>query len=116
MNKKEKGARFEREIKHSLEKESVLVVRSSASSFPDLIVFGEKITLTEVKTGYIRSEDVKRMKNLLRAILQLQPQLVYFIEGQIISKDKVMTITPVQNHSLKTKVEFWAGETKIGES
>ena len=80
------------------------------------MVFGKKITLIEVKTGYIRGDDVKRMKNLLRAILQLQPQLVYFIEGQIISKDKVMTITPVQNHSLKTKVEFWAGETKIGES
>lgn len=37
MNTKEKGARFEREVKHYLEQKGFFVIRQSASKFPDLL-------------------------------------------------------------------------------
>lgn len=105
-NRKRKGINLENKIRRKLEKRFPLVVRSSASKFPDLVAIGEIILLMEVKTT-ITKQDLKQMKNLVRRILKQSPELAVKLRGVVANGTKEYVIYRPEGGKIKIK-EYYA--------
>lgn len=79
------------------------------------ICLDEKIRLQQL-TNKINAIDVKKMKWMMRNILDKQPYFIHFLVGEIHSPNKILRLTPIINFPLKEDYEFiTAGESATKE-
>ncbi len=92
MNSKRKGINFEREVKKMFEQKGYFVVRQSASTFPDLIVFlplrneRKKILAVECKINEKIHNDEKQKLIDLKNKFGLMPVLAFKKDKKIMLK------------------------------
>lgn len=75
----------------------------------------EKIRLVQCKDK-ITTADVKKIKMMMRIILEKQPFFIHFLVGEIHSPYKILRLTPIINFPLREDYEFVvAGESTTKE-